>query len=46
LHSLPEKYRQEVNEVYNSQVEKTRSKLLSYFIEHKLKNLIGSIEEF
>lgn len=46
LDYLPENYRQQVIKMYNELNTGDRSKLLNYFINNKLKNLLESIEEF
>jgi len=46
LEYVPEEIATEVIDQFNSQSNKDRSKLFNYFIQHKLKNLMESINEF
>jgi hypothetical protein len=46
LNFIPADIRQAVVESYNTQVGKGREKLFTYFIEHKLKNLLPDIDQF
>jgi hypothetical protein len=46
LTMIPENIKNEVNNKYNEEAGKDRSKLFNYFIEHKLKLLMENIGEF
>ena len=46
LSEIPEHIRNQINEQYDSQQDKNRSKLYNYFIQHNLKNLISDINDF
>ena len=46
LENIPAELKAEIINNYNDVKVGSRQKLLSYFIEHKLKNLIDVIEEF
>lgn len=46
LTETPEKYRVQILEEYNRDKDIGRSKLFNYFIEKKLKNLMGDINDF
>ncbi len=46
LNFIPADIRQAVVESYNTQVGKGREKLFTYFVEHKLKNLLPDIDQF
>lgn len=46
LSYVPEEVKNNVLDQYNNQPKKDRSKLMSYFIANKLKNLIESINDF
>lgn len=46
LTAIPDDLQERILEAYNGQQGKGRDKLLDYFMEHKLKNLLPSIEEF
>lgn len=46
LSFTPEHIREKVMEQYNSQSGKDRSKLMNYFIEFRLKNLLESMNDF
>lgn len=46
LTNIPTSVRERVLEEYIKQSEKPRSKLLGYFMQHKLKNLMEHINEF
>jgi len=46
LSMTPDYIREKVMIEYNEQANKKRDKLLNYFIQHKLKNLIESIGDF
>jgi hypothetical protein len=46
LDFIPSNLKEEIIKEYESQANKNRSKLFNYFIEHKLKNLMQSINEF
>ena len=43
---IPEEIQNKIFEVYESEAGKGRSKLFNYFVSHKLKLLIESINEF
>jgi len=46
LTKIPEEIKQKIINMYNETKPASRQKLLNYFIEHKLKNLMDVIEEF
>jgi hypothetical protein len=46
LSFIPEEIKQKIINTYNDTKPASRQKLLNYFIEHKLKNLMDVIEEF
>jgi len=46
LRKIPEEIKQKIINMYNETKPASRQKLLNYFIEHKLKNLMDVIEEF
>lgn len=46
LSMIPSNIRQNIMDEYNSQANKSRSKLFNYFVEHKMKLLIESIGDF
>lgn len=46
LTSIPDELQERILETYKSQQGKGRSKLLNYFMEHKLKTLLPDIEVF
>jgi len=46
LDFIPEQYESAILEAYQKEPKGKRSKLLNYFIEHRLKNLMEYIEEF
>ena len=46
LNFIPTNIRASVIESYNSQKGKSRDQLFTYFVEHKLKNLLPNINEF
>ena len=46
LENIPAELKAEIINNYNDVKVASRQKLLNYFIEHKLKNLIDVIEEF
>lgn len=46
LNFIPEDIRKGVMNSYNEQVDKKRDKLFTYFIEHRLKNLLTDIDQF
>jgi 5'-3' exonuclease len=46
LSFIPVEIKEEIINTYENTVPAKRSKLLNYFIEHKLKNLMDVIEEF
>ena len=46
LEHIPTEIKQQIINTYNEMLPASRSKLLNYFIEHKLKNLMDVIEEF
>lgn len=46
LNSIPENIKQEILERYESQANKGRENLFNYFIQFKLKHLMGQIAEF
>ena len=43
---IPQRVKDKIISVYESQQGKDRSQLLNYFIEHRLKNLMDDIENF
>jgi hypothetical protein len=43
---IPASIREKVIESYHNQVGKGREKLFTYFVEHKLKNLLSDINDF
>ena len=46
LSMIPDNIKKEVNNKYNGETGKNRSKLFNYFIEHNLKLLMENIGEF
>jgi hypothetical protein len=46
LTNIPSEIKQKIINTYNETKPASRQKLLNYFIEHKLKNLMDVIEEF
>lgn len=46
LNFTPKELQDKIMESFNSQTNKTRSKLMNYFIANKLKNLLEHINEF
>jgi hypothetical protein len=46
LSFIPEEIKQKIINTYNDTKPASRQKLLNYFMEHKLKNLMDVIEEF
>jgi hypothetical protein len=46
LNCIPDYIRKDVIKEYNTQAGKTRSKLYTYFIENRLKNLLVDIDHF
>jgi hypothetical protein len=46
LNLIPTNIRTSVIESYNNQKDKGRDQLFTYFVEHKLKNLLPNINEF
>jgi hypothetical protein len=46
LSFIPQEIKEKIINTYEETVPAKRSKLLNYFIEHKLKNLMEVIEEF
>ena len=46
LNKIPESIRNNINDSYDSQENKSRAKLFNYFIKFKLKNLMENIGEF
>lgn len=46
LSFVPQDLQDTIMESYNSQTDRTRDKLMGYFIEHKLKNLMEHIGDF
>jgi hypothetical protein len=46
LNMIPSELKQKIINTYEETKPATRQKMLSYFIEHKLKNLMDVIEEF
>lgn len=46
LSCIPEEYEEKIIEAYNAEHNTKRDKLLNYFIEKKLKNLMEHIGEF
>ena len=46
LTKIPEEIKQKIINTYDETKPASRQKLLNYFIEHKLKNLMDVIEEF
>ena len=46
LSFIPQEIKEKIINTYDETVPAKRNKLLNYFIEHKLKNLMEVIEEF
>ena len=46
LEFVPEHLREQILELYSQSESGDRSKLFSYFVKHKLKNLMENIQEF
>ena len=46
MSKIPEKIQQAVLDEFNKEPKADRSKILNYFIDKKLKNLMVNIEEF
>jgi len=46
LSMIPQEIEEKILKEFNEQPKKDRSKLFNYFVSHKLKNLMESIQEF
>ncbi len=46
LNFIPDAVRKAIMESYSSQAGKSRDKLFTYFVEHRLKNLMSDIDQF